>query len=163
MASIYEQARAWAERRAGCTERLESWIHENSGEFGHTGTWVPNEKIEWMLKEIVADREASANCLEDMEGMTEERLAKVRRRAKLLPEELEFLLQQRLESIYHDPCEEGAVFLTELTKRGCPSVWIAYTTSGGGWGRVDFNVMEAFLSREAAIEYLKEYGRSNLW
>jgi hypothetical protein len=24
-------------------------------------------------------------------------------------------------------------------------------------------VMEAFLSREAAIEYLKEYGRSNLW
>lgn len=162
MESIYEWARAEAEGRDDCSALIEMWIAENSGEWTDRGTWLSEEKVERIARDLISDREWCADELEQMEGITEARIKKVLGRAKLLPDEQEFLLQKKLERIFEEPDEEDAVFLTELKEPDSPTVWLAYTVSGGSWGRVQFEFHGAFLNRNRAISYMKSFGHCDL-
>lgn len=164
MSGIYEQVRALAVGDDCDEEAIREWLSENSGESSMSGIWVSNANLKSIDEWIAGELEWCLDWLEDTQGFTAERAEQLRAKASLTNAELCHLrnlyIQQKAED--HELDCGQYVSLVEFRKNRRKSVWLLYTSSGGGWGVVEREIFDAFFSAEDAIASLKEDGYTDL-
>jgi len=164
MGGIYKQVRALAEGDDCDEEAIREWLCENSGESSLSGIWVSNANLRELELKLTEDRDECVCWLEDMTGFTAERARALRDSAPFQKEELAFLcaahIQRRAED--HELNFGQDVFLVEFKQSRRKSVWLLYSSSGGGWGIVEREIFDAFFSAEDAIASLRRDGYTDL-